>query len=385
MDFALSLEQQQLQKDTRSFAERELGCNLVQRDANGAVSERYWREDWRKCAEIGILALCVPKQYGGQGLDPVTTIIALEALGYGCPDNGLTLALNGQIWAVQAPILEFGSDAQKERYLPGLCDGSLLGAHGATERESGSNIAGLKSTAERKGDGFVLNGVKTYVGLAPACDMAIIFASTDPSKGPWGVSAFLVDAQTPGFERPPPQQKMGLRTVPMGEIVLNDCWVPASAQLGRAGAGSAIFQHAMEWERSFIFASHVGSMNRQLDECVNYANERMVFGQPIDNFQSVSNRLADMRLRLDSAQLLLYRAAWLKAQGKPSALEAALAKLHLSEAFVASSLDAIRIHGGRGYLSETGVERDLRDAVGGVIYSGTSDIQRQVIAKLLKS
>ena len=385
MDFSLSRDQLMLRDEFRAFAQRELTAGLSERDARGETPPGEWREIWRKCADIGVLGLTIPTDYGGQGHDPITAVVALEALGYGCPDNGLTLGLNGQIWAVQAPLLEFGGEEQKQRYLPGLCDGRLIAAHGMTERESGSDAGNLKTTAERRDGGFILNGAKTFIGLAPVCDMALIFASTDPSRGSWGVSAFLVDADSPGFTLSPPQQKMGLRTAPMGEITLKDCWVPASAQLGRDGAGAAIFQHAMEWERSFIFASHVGSMHRQLDDCVKYAGERVVFGAPIDSFQSVSNRLADMRLRLETTQLLLYKTAWLKSQGKPCALEAALAKLHISEAFVESSMDAIRIHGGRGYLTETGVERDLRDAIGGVIYSGTSDIQRQVIAKLLKN
>jgi len=171
----------------------------------------------------------------------------------------------------------------------------------------------------------------------------------------------------------------------MGELVLEDCVISEDALLGREGAGLSIFQSAMEWERSFIFASHVGSMHRQLDECIEFARNRVVFDKSIDNYQSVSNRLANMKLRLETAQLLLYKAAWLKSQGEPCATEAALAKLHLSEAFVESSIDAIRIHGGKGYLSDGGIERDLRDAMGGVIYSGTSDIQRQIIAQLLKN
>ncbi len=383
MDFSVDPQQQELIDAARSFARTDLGADLEARDHRGAKDEQDWRGDWDKCAEFGILALNVPREYGGRGLDTVTTIMVLEALGYGCADNGLTLGLNGQIWAVQEPIQTFGSQAQKERYLPGLASGKLIGAHGMTEEASGSNAFGLSTLAERDGDEYVLNGHKTYIGLGPSCDVALVFATTDPKLGQWGLSAFLVDASTPGFTRGEPQQKMGLRTAPMGELTLENCRVPAEAMLGPVGAGQSIFQHSMEWERSFIFTSHVGSMARQLDECVTFARKREVFGQPISNYQSVSNRLADMKLRLETSRLLLYRAAWAMDNGGASAAEAALAKLHISEAFVASSLDAIRIHGGKGYLSEAGIERDLRDATGGVIYSGTSDIQRQVIARLL--
>lgn len=384
MDFAWTDEQLTLRDGARAFAERELGGDMVARDQRGAVNNADWLGDWQKCGEFGLLGLCAPKMFGGRGYDILTTVLVLEAIGYGCPDNGLTLGVNGQIWAVQEPIITFGTEEQKKRYLPGLCDGSLVGAHAMTERESGSNPAALATKAARAPGGYVLNGKKTFIGLAPACDLALVFASTAPDRGAWGVSAFIVEAGAVGIEKSSPQQKMGLRTAPMGELTFTNVFVPEENRLGREGAGLSIFQHAMEWERSFIFASHVGSMHRQLDECVSFAGDRNVFGKPIDQYQSVSNRLAEMKLRLECAQMLLYKAAWLKSNGKSCALEAALTKLHISEAFAASSLDAIRIHGGQGYLSDSGVERDLRDAIGGVIYSGTSDIQRQIIAQLLK-
>ena len=385
MDFSLSDEQLALRDDARSFASQHLGREIAQRDQTGADALEAWRDDWQRCADFGVFGLFVPKDYGGRGLDVLTTVLVLEAIGYGCRDNGLTLVVNGQMWAVQEPIMSFGTDDQKRRYLPGLCDGSIIGAVSMTEYESGSNAAGIKTTAEPIDGGYVLNGRKAYVGLGPSCDLALVFASTAPDRGSWGISAFLVDAETDGFIRRPPQQKMGLRTTPMGELVFQNCAIPESARLGREGAGLSIFHHMMEWERSFILTSHVGSMHRQLDDCVAFARSRIVFDKPINQFQSVSNRLANMKLRLETAQLLLYKAAWLKSKGQSSATEAALANLHVSEAFVESSLDAIRIHGGKGYLSEAGVERDLRDAVGGVIYSGTSDVQRQVIAQLLES
>lgn len=385
MDFSWSDEQLALRDEAQRFASLHLGSDVARRDQSGTDGHEGWRDDWRKCAEFGLFGLAVPKDYGGRGLDILTSIFVLEAIGYGCRDNGLTLVANGQMWAVQEPILSFGTTDQKRRYLPRLCDGSTIGAVSMTEHGAGSNAAGITTTAEPVEGGYVLNGAKAYVGLGPSCDLALVFASTAPDRGSWGISAFLIDAGMDGFVRLPPQQKMGLRTTPMGEFVFDNCAIPTEARLGREGAGLAIFQHIMEWERSFILTSHVGSMRRQLDECVAFARERVVFDKPIDQFQSVSNRLANMKLRLETAQLLLYKAAWLKSQGQSCPTEAALANLHLSEAFVESSLDAIRIHGGKGYLSETGIERDLRDALGGVIYSGTSDIQRQIIAQLLKS
>jgi alkylation response protein AidB-like acyl-CoA dehydrogenase len=307
----------------------------------------------------------------------------MEALGAGCRDNGITLGLNGQMWAVREPILRFGSEEQKRRYLPPLCAGEWFGAHGMTEAESGSDTFALQTTAVRDGDHYILSGTKIYLGLGPVCDVALVFAATDPDKGRWGISAFLVDGDTPGFTRGPAQRKMGLNTSPMGDLVMDQCRVPAAQRLGPEGAGLSIFNHSMEWERSFIFASHVGSMARQLDEAVAHARGRRQFGQPIGRFQSVSNRIADMRLRLETCRLLLHKAAWMMDRGEDTKLIPALAKLQIGESFPASSIEAMRVHGGRGCMPTHGVERDLRDAAGGVIYSGTSDIQRQLVAKLL--
>ena len=379
MDFSWTQQQRERRDAVIAFARNELESNLRQRDHDGYFDKQLWR----KCGAFGIQGLFVPEQFGGSGLDTLTTICVLEGLGYACPDNGLTLALNGQMWSVQEPILKFGTDVQKQKFLPGLCRGELFGAHGMTEPESGSDSYSLRTRAEKRDGGYVLNGTKTYIGLAPVADVALVFAATDPAAGQWGISAFLVEKQTAGFKPGPVQAKMGLRTAPMGELELENCFVPAESRLGPEGAGVSIFTHSMQWERSFIFASHVGSMQRQLEQTVAYAKQRQQFGQPIGKFQSVSNRIAAMKLRLETAQLLLYKAAWMLDQGESADLAAALAKLHIAESFVASSMDAIRIGGARGYVTEAEVERDLRDAVGGVIYSGTSDIQRVLIARLL--
>lgn len=364
------------------FARSELDHGTAERDKRDALDNSDWRALWQKSADFGLFGLCVPTEYGGAGHSTMTTVMALQAIGRGCRDNGLTLALNGQIWAVLKPVLTFGTEAQKRKYVAGLCDGKLIGAHGLTERETGSDAMSMTTRAEARDGGYVLNGEKAYVGMGPACDLAIIFAKTDADKGAWGVSAFLVEASDVGFERAPADEKMGLRTVPLGSLVFKDCWIPEDRMLGPVGAGMSIFQHTMEWERCFIFSSHVGSMERQLTDCVSFARSRETFGEPIMQHQSVSNRIADMRVRLETSRLLLYRAALLKDMGHSAALEAAMAKLHISEAFAASSLDAVRIFGGKGYLSADGVERDLRDATAGLIYSGTSDIQRQIIARL---
>jgi len=379
LDFAWTDEQLAYKKAVIEFAKRSLNGDVISRDRAGEFS----REWWRKCAQFGVQALPMPEEYGGLGADILTTMLTMEGLGYGCPDNGLIFGLNAQLWSVQMPILLFGSQAQRQKYLPGLCTGELIGAHGMSEPDSGSDAFSLRSRAVRENGGYVLNGTKTFVTNAPIADMALVFATVDPAKGMWGVTGFLVEKGTPGFTITRDIEKMGLRTSPMSELVFEDCHVPEENRLGAEGLGSKIFDSSMEWERSCILASHLGAMERQLERCIEYGRERKQFGQPIGKFQSVANRIVDMKVRLETARLLLYKVAWLKKVGRPATLEAAMAKLYLSECFVQSSLDAIRVHGGYGFMTEFGIERDLRDAVGGTIYSGTSDIQRSIVARLM--
>lgn len=379
MDFTWTDDQERRYQECVAFAQEHLDVDLAERDRRG----EFRMELWNKSADFGVLGWCMPEEYGGSGLDVVTSIRLLEGIGYGCRDNALTLGLNGQLWSVQEPLLYFGNEEQKRRYLPRLISGEMLAAHGMTEPESGSDAFSLKTTAEKVDGGYVLNGHKIYIGLAPVAGLALVFANTRPEVGQWGVSAFLVESSYEGYSASPAKAKMGLRTSPLGDIVLEDCFVPEENRLGPEGVGVSVFTSSMDWERSFIFASHVGSMARQLDESIAFVKQRNQFGQSIGGFQSVSNRIADMKLRLETSRLLLYKLADKKGRGENALLEAAMAKLHLSESFVANSLDALRIHGGRGYLAEYEVERDLRDSLGGVIYSGTSDIQRNIIAKVL--
>jgi hypothetical protein len=379
MDFSWTEEQLKYKQAVIEFAQKELNKGLIDRDRQGELS----RENWKKCAQMGILGLATPEEYGGSATDIVTTMLVMEGLGYGCRDNGLIFAMNAQMWSVQHPILTFGTEAQKQKYLPGFCSGEIIGAHGMSEADSGSDAYSLRTRAERTSAGYVLNGSKMFVTNAPVADMSVIFATVDPAKGRGGVTAFLVDKGTPGFRVSRNIEKMGLRTSPMGELILEDCVLPEENRLGPEGAGTSIFNSSMEWERSCILGSHVGAMERQLEECIRYARERRQFGQAIGKFQSVANRIADMKVRLETARLLLYKVAWLNQNGKSAVMEAALAKLYLSESYVSSSMDAIRTYGGSGYMSELEVERDLRDAIGGTIYSGTSDIQRMIIARWL--
>jgi alkylation response protein AidB-like acyl-CoA dehydrogenase len=376
IDFEPTDEQRRLREAIIEFARAELNGDLIGRDRNGSFS----RDVWARCAEFGLQGLPVPAEYGGAGADALTIMLALEALGYACRDNGLIFSLNAQMWACETPLVKFGNDAQKRRYLPQLCNGSLIAGHAMTEPASGSDAFALTTTATRTNGGYVLSGSKTFVTNGPESDLFLVFATTDPKRGFAGICAFLVERTTPGLTVGGALSKMGLRTSPMSELFLDQCELSGDQLLGKPGAGMGMFTSSMLWERSCILASTVGTMEHQLERTIEYARERRQFGQAIGSFQAVSHRIVDMKLRLETARLLLYRLGWLLDHGRPASLDSALAKLYLSESFLQSSLDALQVHGGYGYMTEYEVERDVRDAVGARIYSGTSDIQRNLVA-----
>jgi hypothetical protein len=229
----------------------------------------------------------------------------------------------------------------------------------------------------------VLNGTKTFVTNAPIADVFVVFATTNLKLGFMGVTGFVIEKGAPGLRLSRPIEKMGLKTSPMSEVILEDCELPAEALLGREGGGANVFKSSMAWERGCLLASYIGAMERQLETCVEYAKTRRQFNRPIGKFQSVANKLVDMKVRMETSRLILYKVGWLKSLGEDAVMDAAIAKLYLSESWVQSCLDAIQIHGGYGYMTEFELERDLRDAIGGRLYSGTSEIQRNVIAAQL--
>lgn len=348
----------------------------------------FWSEGWQRAAQKGLTKLLVSPEYGGSGLDLINALLTFEGLAHGCNDGGLVYGLTTQVWTFQPVLERFGSEEQKLRFLPGLCDGSIIGSFSITEPESGSDVFSLTTTAVAADDaddfdGYVLNGKKAFCTMSPVADVVIVFATSDPGLGSWGLSAFLVETDNPGITIGDNQPKMGLRTTPIADIELNDCRVSAENRLGPVGAGAAIFSAAMEVERAFMLVCQLGMMERMLDETAAYCADRQQFGTPINSFQAVSHRLADMKIAHDSSRLQLYRSAILQAQQKPSMLEASIAKVQISEAALACASAAMLNHGAKGYISHYGVESYLRNVAGGVIYGGTSDVQRNLIAKLL--
>ncbi|MEL6970716.1 MAG: acyl-CoA dehydrogenase family protein [Bacteroidota bacterium] len=381
MDFSIPQAYQDYKQEVITFAQDQLQDDVIARDESGTFA----RDLWLRCAEFGIQGLAAPAAYGGQEeeIDLMKSMLAMEGFGYGCKDNGLALALNAQMWTVQIIISIFGNSDQKERFLRPMAEGRWLGAHALTEDQSGSDTFNMQTLATKVEGGYILNGEKRLITLGPIADCAMVLASTNPKHGKWGISAFLVELDSEGAVRSPIRKKMGCRTVPFGELTFKDCFVPDKNRLGKEGAGFSVTQQSLEYDRCCILASKLGAMQRQLEEAVAYAQNRQQFGQSIGKFQAVSHRIADMKLRLETSRLLLYKMVWLKQNKLPCTMEASLLKLQLSESFVASSMDAIRIHGGNGYLTDFEVERNLRDAVGGVLYAGTSDIHRNIIAQLL--
>lgn len=379
MEFSWSAEQLQLREAIIAFGRQALSDDLIARDRN----ETFSRELWSRCAEFGLIGLPFPVEYGGGGSDVLTTVLAMETLGYVCKDDGLSFGINAQMWSVMMPIHRFGTPEQKERYLTRLCSGEWIGAHGMSEPDSGSDAFSLRTTARLDGDSYVLNGTKTFVSNAPVADVFVVFATVDRSLGSLGLTAFLVERDTPGFRVGRPLEKMGLRTSLMAELIFEDCRVPVENRIGREGRAVGIFNDSMEWERGCILAPCLGGIQRQLESGSAYAREREQFGQSIGKFASVSQRLVAMKVRLEIGRLALYRAAWLKMNGQPASEAAAIAKLYVSDAWTQTCIDAIQLRGGYGFMTDYEVERDLRNAIGSTLYSGTSDIQRALIARSL--
>jgi alkylation response protein AidB-like acyl-CoA dehydrogenase len=353
---------------------------MIARDAE----QRFSFEGWKKCADFGVQGLPVPKEFGGQGADPVTTIAVMEGLGYGCKDHGLLFSINAHLWTNSIPILKYGTPDQKQRYLPGLCNGQYIGANGVSEPTSGSDVFSMQTRVMKDGSEYVLNGSKTFVTSAPIANVFAVYGTLNPQLGATGVCGFIIEKGTPGFSVSSRIDKMGLRTAQMGKLFFEDCRIPTSALLGREGRGAEVFNCSMAWERACILATCLGGMKRQLERCIEHARKRKQFGQSIGKFQSVANRIVDMKLRYETSRLMIYKVGWLMQQNKSADMDAAMAKLYVSECYVKSCLDAVQIHGASGFLTELEIERDLRDSVGSTLYSGTSEIQRNIIARGLR-
>ncbi|MFE1397810.1 acyl-CoA dehydrogenase family protein [Nocardiopsis dassonvillei] len=340
------------------------------------------REEWRTAAEAGLTGACLPASVGGGGLGALDTALALEALGSACPDAGLPFAVAAHLLACGVPMSEFGRGPEVTDLLRGMAGGELVAGNAATEEGAGSDVNAMATTARPEDGGYVLDGTKSFVSNAAEADVLVAYAVTDPSAGFFGVTAFAVPRGTAGVTVGPILRKAGLHACAAAPVTFSGCRVPASLRLGAEGQGNAVFQFSMAWERACLPAIYLGAMEDQMGRVAAHVRGRRQFGRPISEFQAVSHRVAAMRQRLEGARLLLYRACWLLDRARPEADTAvSLAKVAVTEAAVANGLDAVQLFGSSGYLVGTGMEQRLRDALPGTLVSGTSEIQREIIAR----
>ena len=371
----LSDEQRQIRDTLRAFARDELAPNAAAWDRE----HTFPREALRALGSLGALGIVVPEAWGGAALDYVSLAVALEEIAAG--DGATSTIVSVQNSVVCGPIDAFGSDTQKARYLPQLARGEKLGCFCLTEPQTGSDASAITTRAERRGDGYVLNGVKQFITTGANADVAIVFAVTDKAAGKKGISAFVVETKTPGFVVARIEEKLGQRASDTAQIVFENCAVPATNLLGCEGDGYRIALANLEGGRIGIAAQAVGMARAALDAALAYARERRAFGKPIGEHQAVNFRLADMATRVDVARQMVWHAAALRDAGEPCLKEASMAKLFASEMAEQVASDAIQIHGGYGYVADFPVERIYRDVRVCQIYEGTSDIQRMVIGR----
>lgn len=371
-------EQQRLKNDFSCWHDA-LSAEHVDRDRAGV----FPRDKWEIICSSGLLRIPFEASWGGLGHDLLTVMYMLESLGYGCRDRGIAFSAVTHMVSTGIPLQRFGSPDLKTRYLPAICDGSAIGAHAISEPESGSDAMNMQTTAITNGEEFVLDGRKAFVSNGPVADLFTVYARTDPALGTFGISALLVERDTPGLTIGAPVEKMGLRTSPFCDLIFEGCRIPRENMVGKPGMGFMVFDHVMRWEILCSFAVAVGKMQYRLERCVEHAKTRVQFGQPIGSFQSIANKLVDMKIGLETSRKWLYDTAAQVDGPANTVVDVAITKLIASESDTASAMAAVQIFGGLGYVTGHGMEKDLRDAVAGTIYSGTSEIQRQRIAKMM--
>ena len=381
MDFELTSEQKLIRDTARDLAKREIAPRAAQIDK----THEFPRQIFARLGEMGLLGILVPEAWGGAGMDALSYVLAMEEIARACASTAVVMSVQSSL--VEAPILAAGTDAQRARYLPDLAAGRKIGCFALSEPEAGSDAKALRTRATRAGasvgDGWILNGTKNFITNAPVADLAIVFASTDPTQRSRGISAFLVPTDAPGLKIGPPDDKLGIRGAPSAQIFLSDCAVAADARLGPEGDGFKIALRALDGGRIGIAAQALGIARAAFEDATNYARERKTFGQAISEHQAIQFKLADMRTEIDAARLLLWRAAVKKDSGQAYATEASMAKLFASEVANRAAKEAVQIFGGYGYLADFPAERHFRDAKITEIYEGTSEIQRLVIASAL--
>jgi butyryl-CoA dehydrogenase len=377
MDFELNDEQRLVRETARSFTDNE----IVERARENDRNEHFDTDLVAKIAAQGYLGAIVPREYGGAGLDYLTYGLIVEEVGRGC--SAMRTVISVQTSLVCSALMRWGTEEQKQKYLPKLCSGEWLGCFGLTEPDTGSDAANQKTRAKKTDGGWVINGSKMFISLGNYAKVALIFAQTDPEKGHRGVACFLVDTDQPGFQPQEIHHKLGLRGSDTASIGLDDVEAPEDAMLGGVGDGFKVAMSSLDSGRYSVAAGCVGICQGSLDASVKYSKERVQFGRPIASFQLVQEMLTDIAVQTDAARMLVWRAGYLKDAGKPNTTETSIAKLYSTEAAIQCANTAIQVHGGSGYVDDYPVERYLRDVRVTTLYEGTSQIQKLIIGRSL--
>lgn len=376
MDFSFSKEQKEYRQEIINFAREHLNKEQY--------AESFSEEMWKKISEFGLLGITIDEAYGGLEESYLTAALIFEALGYSCKNNGFIFVINNHIWVAQNIINLYGSSFIKNKYLPDMVSGKRIGAIAITEAESGSDAFSMNTTAVPSGDDFILNGTKMFISNGPIADIFLVFAVTqwEPVKK---LTAFVVEKDFKGVSKGKDIQKMGLNACPTSEIIFENVRVPQKNILGKVHNGSPILTGAIEWERCYEFAPHVGAMQRVMELCLEQAGKRKQFGKSIGEFQAVSHKIAEMKSAIEFSKLMLYKIAWLKDQKRNAYVETAMFKLFVSEQYIKTCRDAMQIFGAYGYTKEYEIERELRDALACSIYSGTNEMQKNTIYKMIQT
>jgi alkylation response protein AidB-like acyl-CoA dehydrogenase len=377
MNFELTEDQLAVQEVARGFAEKKLMPRAEEFDSESKMDMSLLKE----MGDLGLMGITLPEEYGGGDMDTMSYVIASEELARGCASHAAVIGLHNSLYGF--PLVEFGTEEQRKKYLPGICSGEQVGAFALSEPGAGSDAASITTTYKKKDGGYVINGTKIFITMGAVADSSIVFATAQKGSGPKGISAFIVDKGTEGFEIGTIEKKMGLKASPTTELIFSDCFVPEDSLLGQEGKGFRVAMSTLDGGRVSCAAMAVGIAQAAFDVALKYSKEREQFGKPISAFQAIQFHLAEMSVMIENARLIAYKAAWLKDQGKPYSLEAAQAKLYASEISTHVTHKAVQVLGGYGYIREYQVERMYRDARVTELFEGTSEIQKLVIARQL--
>ena len=377
MKLELNEQQKMIQKMVREFAEKEIAPVAAELDKKG----EYPTKILEKMAKLGLLGIIVPTEYGGAGLDTISYTTVIEEISRKCASTGVITSVHNSL--VAWPIMKYGTEEQKKKYLPIISKGEKIGAFAGTEPNAGSDLGAMQTTAVLKGNKYIINGDKTFITSGPEAGVIIVFAVTDKNAGSKGISAFIVESDMKGYKVGSIFEKLGINAAKNSELIFEDMEVPKGNLLGEEGEGFKIALSALDCGRIGIAAQAVGIAQAALDESIEYSKQRQQFGRPIGKFQAIQWMIADMAIRIEAARYLVYNAAYVKDTGVRFSKEAAMAKLFASETAMDCAIKAVQIHGGYGYTKEYTVERLFRDAKITEIYEGTSEVQRLVISSSL--